>query len=335
MNSPSVLHERIMREYQNRQDKNRAIYKEKLQEIYNLFPRVKQIDDEISLLSVKHATRIITENISPEEAVNAVKAEKSRLNAEKQTILSSADIMEPCIETECKLCADTGYVEGEKCKCYMEIMRRFMTSKVDGTKNVNLDFTKDTFDKFSFEWYSKNALNDKINISPYENMKAVYNECVMFCKEFDTVKKNLYFYGSSGTGKTFMANCIASNLLKEGHSVVYYSAYKLFQFMEDYKFLRIDRESNIHDFDSIYNCDLLIIDDLGTEFGSGYTCSVFFDILNTRLLNEKSTIISSNLTLGNLEKKYTERVASRIIGNFEVMRFLGDDIRITKKRIGR
>ncbi len=335
MYSSGILHDKVMKEYQNRQLKNQAIAKEKLQELYLSFPRLKQIDDEISALAVRHASRILTENISPDEAVKAVNAEKAVLLRERKSILDDNGISDTETHYDCSICKDTGIADGQKCKCYMEIMKKIMLTDIDGSKSISFDCEKDVFENFSLQWYSKNVIDSKINISPYDNIKSVYRDCQLFCDDFDIKKDNLYFYGTSGTGKTFMASCIANKLMSRGYSVVYQSAYKLFQFMEDYKFCRIDRDMNEGIYESIYNCDLLIIDDLGTEFGTAYTCSVLFDILNTRLLNEKSTIISTNLSLSNLEKKYTDRVASRIIGNFEVMRFMGDDIRIAKKGIGR
>ena len=156
-----------------------------------------------------------------------------------------------------------------------------------------------------------------------------------YVEHWEEMKRNnagMMLLGDTGTGKTFMAGCIANRFISRGYSVVYQSAYKLFQFMEDYKFNRVERNAESGLFERIYNADLLIIDDLGTEFSTAYTCSVLFDILNTRLLNKKSTVISSNLNLDNLIKKYTDRVSSRIIGYFEMMRFTGDDIRIAKKQ---
>lgn len=326
----NALHEKVLNEYRKKQERHKIEHDIKLEELYTSFPEIKQIDDEISTLAVKHAARIIKEGITPETAVKAVETEKEALLSRRNSILEGAHLEIPTISYDCNICKDTGIINGQKCKCYMEIMKKLMLSQINGARSIVFNFEEDTFDNFSFEWYSKNITDAKINISPYENIKSVYAECRDFCHNFGAEFKNLYFYGSSGTGKTFMASCIANELIGLGYSVVYQSAYKLFQFMEDYKFGRIERD--LSSYDSIYNCDLLIIDDLGTEFGTAYTCSVLFDILNTRLLNEKSTIISSNLNLGNLEKKYTDRVQSRIIGNFEMLRFMGDDIRILKKQ---
>ena len=330
----NMLHELVMKEYQKKEEMRKNQRDIKLADLYARFPEIRAIDEQISSLAIKHAARIIKEGITPEMAVEAVKSEKAVLESKRASILNKAMYSEDmAVEYDCDICKDTGFVDGQKCKCYMEIMKKIMLSNVNGAKNLIFDFENDTFDNFTFEWYSKDVIDSKINISPYENIKSVYMVCKDFCNNFGRDAQNLYFYGSSGTGKTFMASCIANEVSSKGYNVIYQSAYKLFQFMEDYKFCRIDREAPLYD--DIYNCDLLIIDDLGTEFGTAYTCSVLFDILNSRLLNEKSTIISSNLNLGSLEKKYTDRVHSRIVGNFEVLRFLGEDIRILKKQTGR
>ncbi len=327
----SALHEKVLGEYQKKQQMHKAEYENKLNELYAQCPKVKAIDDEISFLAVKHAARIIKENISPQEAVEAVNAEKANLESMRRDLLGDREDI--TFKYDCDICKDTGSIDGKKCKCYMEIMQRLISEETNGAKNISIDFENETFENFSLSWYSKEISDPVINISPYDNMKSVYAECINMCRNFGKEAKNLYFYGASGTGKTFMASCIANRLIADGYTVVYQSAYKLFQFMEDYKFCRIERDNA--EYDRIYNCDLLIIDDLGTEFSTAYTCSVLFDILNTRLLNKKSTIISSNLNLSNLEKKYTDRVQSRIIGNFEMLRFMGQDIRILKKQIRR
>lgn len=330
MYSSGSIHNMVMKEYSKKQEKYQNDLRVITEEIHNSFPEVKEIDKQISLLALKHANRIISENITPQDAVDAVKVEKDELLKRRNAILSGKTFAYP--KHECELCSDTGEVNGQRCSCYMNLTKQFLASRLDGTKNILVDVENDTFEKFSLDWYSKEIVDNKIMVSPYEIMKIAYSKAISFCENFANDFSNLYFYGKSGTGKTFLASCIANELIRKGYKVVYQTSYKLFQFLEDYKFCRIDRESNLKDYENIYNCDLLIIDDLGTEFGTAYTCSVLFDILNTRLLNSKSTIISTNLTFPNLESKYTERVHSRIVGNFDVIRFLGDDIRILKKQ---
>ncbi len=332
MHSPAYFEDKVLKEYEKKQEKHKAEFKEKTEILYKTLPALKSIDEKISSLAIKHASRIIKEGITPDEAVSAVRSERKQLETERNKLLGDYRVV---IDYDCDKCLDTGIVDGQKCECYMLNLKKLMLSEINGFDSIHYNFSKDTFDNFSLKWYSQNITDKKINISPYENMKSVYSEARTFCDNFDTQKKNLYFYGTTGTGKTYLAGCIANEIVSKGYKVFYQSAYKLFQFMEDYKFCRIDRETNASAYDSIYNCDLLIIDDLGTEFGTAYTCSVLFDILNTRELNEKSTIISTNLNLSNLENKYTDRIHSRILGNFEIFRFMGDDIRILKKQNGR
>lgn len=329
-NSPSV-HEAVMREYERMRNENEKKLEQRRNAVYEIVPAIAQIDREVSMLAVKNASRIISEGITAQEAVNSLNEQKEKLLSKRRELIEEfgvTDDAEP--EYNCPICHDTGAVNGKRCSCYMDIFKKVMRSSVNGSSDISIDFDNDTFDNFSLEWYSKTK-DERLGTSPYDNMNSVLAECKLFCMDFNKKGGNLYFYGASGTGKTFMTNCIANFLIRNGNSVIYQSAYKLFQFMEDYKFGRINAESVSGKHDSIYNSDLLIIDDLGTEFMTAYTCSVLFDILNTRLCNGKSTIISTNLSVGKLKEKYTDRISSRIIGNFELMRFIGDDIRIAKK----
>lgn len=335
MYSSQTLHEKVMHEYERTRIFCRSRAEQSREGLYKQLPEVREIDNEISMLAVKNASLIISDGISPEEAVKALEEKRNELLIKRDAIIKKSGL--PYDEPErycCALCKDTGYVNGKKCSCYDKMLKKVINSLPDSYSDIFPDFEKDVFDNFSLEWYSKQK-DEKLGTSPYDNMLSVLRECKLFCIDFDEKGGNLYFYGGSGTGKTFMANCIANFLMQRGKSVLYQSAYKLFQFMEDYKFGKISREKCVSQYDSVYSSDLLIIDDLGTEFTTAYTCSVFFDILNTRLIGGKSTLISTNLSVGKLSQKYTDRVSSRIIGNFELMRFLGDDIRIAGKFSGR
>lgn len=324
-----ILNSKIEKEYERMRSEREKEKKEHLNDIYAKFPRVKQIDDKISTLAVTYATKMLTEGISADDAVCLVETQRNALQTERRKILDDAGFVETDIPAQCELCGDTGIVDGKKCSCYLNIMKKVLAASASSNENAFFKLENDTFDKFDLSWYDKNK-NIKNGFSEYDNMRSVYVSCKLFCNNFANENKNLYFCGTSGTGKTFLATCIANELISKGYSVVYQSSHRLFQFLEDFKFCRIDRESNQEYYNSIYDADLLIIDDLGTEFISAYTCSVFFDILNTRLMNKKSTVISSNLFVTNLEKKYTDRISSRIAGYFDVMAFTGPDIRIAK-----
>lgn len=159
--------------------------------------------------------------------------------------------------------------------------------------------------------------------------EAVY-KAFDFIKSFDQEFQNLLLYGEAGTGKTFLCNCIAKQLLDDGFSVIYFTAFQLFEILEKQKFQN-DSEVSGH-FQNIFDCDLLIIDDLGAELSNTFTVSHLFLCLNERLLRKKSTLISTNFDLNLLSKTYTERISSRVLSNYNIIELFGDDIRIQKKK---
>ncbi len=165
-----------------------------------------------------------------------------------------------------------------------------------------------------------------------EKLTSVVDHCHYFINNFDKTFDNLLFYGRAGTGKTFLINCIAKELIEKSYSVIYLSAVQLFDLLADYSFKRsnttIYRQIS---FDELLRCDLLIIDDLGTEMSNSFTESSLFDCLNERLIHQKSTIISTNFSLQELQQKYEERIFSRTAGNYTPLKIFGDDIRIKKK----
>lgn len=332
MCSYNSMHEKIMHEYENIRMQHYNEQQKKLGRLYEIAPEIQEIDGRISALAFEYASKIISDGITPDDAVCLVKENKEQLEKQRAYYLKLHNINpeQLLVSYNCPVCKDTGFVGNNKCKCYSEVMKKVLGRGSAGLKNINLDIDNDTFENFTLDWYSKET-DPKLGVSQYEIMHSVRNECISFCELFKKAGGNLYFYGNSGTGKTFMTKCIVNKLLSQGVNIVYRSAYGFFQFMEDYKFGRTDREAFQAEYNSVYDSDLLIIDDLGTEFITSYTCSVFFDVLNTRLGNKKSTIISSNLNIKNLAERYTERVSSRIIGEFELLRFAGNDIRIAKK----
>jgi DNA replication protein DnaC len=154
-----------------------------------------------------------------------------------------------------------------------------------------------------------------------------------FIKEFDSVRRNLYFYGTVGTGKSFLSVCIARDLIESGHSVIYFSASDLFDRISEYSFDYKSREQLSRLYDDLYGCDLLIIDDLGTEMTNVFVTSQLFACINERHLREKATIISTNLSLSELQGRYSDRVFSRVSSLYDIYRFTGMDIRIQKARL--
>ena len=291
-------------------------------------PEIGLIDEQISCLAVHFAKKVITDGITPEKAVELMENKRDELLHRKFSLIEKNNLeRDDLVGYSCEKCNDTGFVGEYPCACYIEKLRHLTAELVKKTAGLGADFKNNTFKNFNMNYYSR-EVDSKYGISAYDNMSAILKECKYFINSFDDVhSKNLLFYGASGLGKTYMSHCIANELIQKGYTVVYQTAYKMFQFLEDYKFGKIAREQNEKVYNSIYDCDLLIIDDLGTEFITSYTCSVFFDVMNSRLIEGKKTIISTNLSISELENIYSQRVFSRILGNYNILQFFGDDIR--------
>ena len=198
--------------------------------------------------------------------------------------------------------------------------------------NIRSILATENFSKFSFRYYSDDYIDETIGLSPLTNMQKVVAGCKSFIRHFDKKRDNLLLLGNTGVGKTFLANCIARELLDKGHTVIYLTSFRLFDILEKYKFGK-DEDSTYeaaNQFEYILDCDLLIIDDLGTELNNAFTNSQLYLIINERLLRHKSTVISTNLSLNNINTSYGERIFSRIVSSYQVHRIVGEDIRLHK-----
>lgn len=254
-------------------------------------------------------------------------AEKS-LNAQKKKaeILKENGFPEDYLKTDyhCKICNDTGYHEGYMCSCYKELILE--TARKELCSTALLD--ESTFDKFNLNYYS-NKVDTNINMSPRYHMTNVFNMCRKYANEFTRESKGLFFYGKTGLGKTHLSLAIADVAVRKGYNVIYTPVEKAMHQLEKEHFSRTnkDEESILEDFTS---CDLLILDDLGAEFSTSFTVSQIYNIINSRLIDSKPTIISTNLGLEDIEKTYSQRVLSRIIGSLKPVYFFGEDIRQIK-----
>ncbi len=323
--------ELIADEYKQLNKQRREHLEEYNRYLYGILPQINDIDDEIACLAISSASQVVKGTLTVQEAFEHMEKRRNELNAQKAQLMSKADVKpyEP-LPYKCSACKDTGIKNGQKCWCYKQKVRKYMIDSAKKISNFSCDIDKDNFAALSMQYYDKNII-PKLGISPLEYMSGIVKKCREYCESFGPESDNLFFSGEPGRGKTYMANCIANELLSKGYSVIYQTSYKLFQFLEDYKFGKLDRDEFEQNSKAIYDCDMLIIDDLGTEYITAYTCSVFFDVINSRLLNNKKTLISTNLSMGDMAKNYTERVASRIKGEFNAMHFIGNDIRVLKR----
>lgn len=320
---------------QYEQKRSRAIYlaDQKKVDLYKKYPEIEKLDNDISSLSIKNIQLVLTSGSKTE--LSKVNTRISELKDEKNSLLKkykiSMDSFNP--QFECKKCKDTGYIQTSSgnvlCSCIKQELYNieYNNSNIYDLKNQN-------FNNFDLNLYSDESNFEKYNTktSPKDNMKSIEKTCKAFIKNFDDPNENnLLFCGNTGLGKTFLSSCIANELIKKGKTVLYQTAPIMLDRIIDYKFNKTNNDIS----STIYNVDLLIIDDLGTETKSNFKVTELFNIINSRLLNQNNkitkTIISTNLSLQDLYNTYEERIVSRIIGNYNACYFYGDDIRIKKK----
>jgi len=226
----------------------------------------------------------------------------------------------------CERCKDTGFCDDKMCGCLEEIYRQEQSSSLSNLFKLG----SEKFENFNLQYYDDRP-SPETGISPRKSMEIVYETCFQYAQKFGKNSMNLFFNGAPGLGKTYLSACIARVVAENGYSVVYDMATVIFTRFEDAKFSRADNLEDIRDEIKRYmECDLLIMDDLGTEMTTVFTISVLYEIINTRLVTGKKTIVNSNLTIAELQKRYSEQITSRLEGEYQVLTFYGEDIR--KKR---
>ncbi len=302
--------------------------------VYDENPELAEIENKINTIALKSAkSRIFSDNLSREVEQEKLEIELAKLNRDYNDKLKELGLTKKDFEPkyECEKCNDTGFIDNKMCSCFNQelINEAFKQSNLSKIKEEN-------FETFDFGYYSTCSNKEKYGIekSPLENIDGIRKLAYNFSHNLDdTQQKNLLFTGSTGLGKTFLANCIACEAIKQGKSVIYQTAPILLDKMVDYKFRFNKTDSEREEYDKIFDVDLLIIDDLGTEAMNSAKFSELFNILNTRLLKNKKILISTNLTPQEIKREYEERIFSRFVGDFLVCRFVGEDIRLLKKKI--
>ncbi|NLI90050.1 MAG: ATP-binding protein [Epulopiscium sp.] len=297
--------------------------------IYESIPAIEDIDQRISSIGIRLAKAAFNSESDTNDLISNFKAESQKLKKEKEDLLLANGYPKDYLELhyDCIQCKDTGYIETEQCSC----LNQTLISLAYEQSNLSHILEYENFDTFDFAYYSK-EVDKHHGRSPHENMQNIYRFCVHFVHKFSSSFQNILFYGNTGLGKSFLCNCIAKDLLDQGKTVLYLPSVQLFQLFETARFHREDMEDFSKEMlDTLLTVELLIIDDLGTEFITSFTGPELFNTLNTRMLNQKSTIVSTNLSLKELKDQYSERIVSRIFGNYEVFPFFGEDIRIQKR----
>ena len=298
---------------QAQKDKQRR-YNMLLAAAYDSNPRLREIDRE----HAEVGARLVNAALSGGKALDGLKKHSSALTLEKKLLLEKADIKEPT--PDCPICGDTGYIGGKICGCVKRKAAEIMLSEL----SEEMPLENSRFDNFNLNYYKD---EDGKSGNPRRRLTAILKVCTEYVIGFDPKKsKNLLFMGSAGLGKTHLTLAIVSGLIEKGFVPVYGSAENLFAKIEKEKFAGENRGA----YESMTACDLLVIDDLGAEMATAFTKSALYNLVNTRLLSGRPTIINTNLSMKEIEMRYTARISSRLIGSFDAYKFIGNDIRQQK-----
>jgi len=323
----SRLMTELMREYDRERQAAARLRESRLEQVYAKAPRLREIDDELAGTGLA-LTKAILQRQSSAEVVQAQKDASARLLAERAQLLADNGFAPEFLTDvyKCAACGDTGFVDAARCKC----LKQRLVGKYYALSNLGAALKAENFDTFDLSFYA-DAVDTQTGLSPRAQMKKILAASLQFVETFGETQANLLLHGATGLGKTFLCNCIAKEILERGHTVLYTTAAQLFQMAEKARFRRDDDESQEEYIEMVLDVDLLIIDDLGTEFSTSLTSAETFRFINTRLQNRKSTIISTNLAPADLEVQYSDRVISRLLGSYTMLRCVGEDIRLQKR----
>lgn len=287
-----------------------------LKAAYATNPRLEKIESELSSIG---ASLVITTLSGDKEKLAELQKRSKLLSAEKAEILNKSQV--PEIQYECNLCCDTGLVSGKICECIRKEAGKILMAEL--SKNMPLDNCR--FENFDLKYYSDKT--DSNGENPRKQMTAIFKFCKEYVLNFNPeTAENVIFMGSPGLGKTHLTMAIVAGVVEKGFLPVYGSAQNLFSAIESEKFSSDKTDA----LETMLGCDLLVIDDLGTELVTSFTRSVLYNLVNTRMLCKKPTIINTNLQLEELKDTYTNRIASRFMGEYTWKEFCGRDIRLQK-----
>ncbi len=313
----NAQYDSIMHEYEERRSLHRQELEERLQSVYENVPGYKDLDDETATASVNFGKRLLSGEKLDRSLLKAQLAELAR---QKSLLLSEAGYSSDYLDMgyTCPDCRDTGYIGNDKCHCF----RQKIIDTLYDKSNLRSLTKSSNFRKMTDKYYEGEDLKRFLGAK-----KAAED----FINTFGHDYHNLFIYGTVGTGKSFLSICIADELLRKGHSVIYFSSVGLFEMIAENIFDYNAKDELRALYDDLFNCELLVIDDLGSERITNLVLSELFSLLNERDSRKKPTIITSNLALEGLQQLYSDRIFSRITSNFRLLKLSGPDIRKVKK----
>ena len=318
----------IMLTYSQRRLDNLHLQEERREEAYTRIPELAALENEIQDASLAAAKRRVMGRSFHDDQKSLHQLIGQNKKKKEQLLVQAgypADYLDPIYT--CPICHDTGFVDGKQCPCFKQESTKLLTRE----SNLEEILKTENFDHFSMALYSKNLRDPLTKKSSYALMAENLDLARTFIRNFESNFSNLFLYGNTGLGKTFLSHCIAKELLDQGHFVVYFSAVNFFDMVSDRHFAR-DEEA-----DTLYKralgSDLVILDDVGTEVPNSFSTSALFTFLNNRIETRKPVIISTNLALNQFKDIYGERIFSRIMSCYKFLAFVGEDIREQKRTV--
>ncbi|MBQ9270092.1 MAG: ATP-binding protein [Oscillospiraceae bacterium] len=319
--------QRARSRYAEAVESHRALQRSQREEICEELPEAAELERKLQATMAEVIAHSLRRGEDPTQAISAIRRRNRDLQEELHYLLEENGYDADALDEKplCSRCRDTGYVGAEMCSCLKqyccEEQKRELTSLLS---------TNATFDDFSLDYYPT-TVNPATGLSPREQMEFNYESCVEYARHFRPGPgRNLLMNGAPGLGKTFLSACIAREVVDRGYSVVYDTAIHVFSCMEKQKFGG-GTEEELRMAERVLECDLLILDDLGTEMNTSFISPALYSVINSRILSEKPTIISTNFTLHQLSQRYTPQIASRLDGEYRILVFAGNDIRKLKK----
>ena len=313
--------QRALRRLQSEKEQNEQSSRARIAAIYEKEPRLAEIERELRKTAAHVLAVTFRTQGDPVSAMQQLKKENLALQQERDWILQTEGL-EPddlTVQPICPKCGGTGYVGAAMCECLKELCRQEQKKELSAL----LGSGHESFEKFRLDLYPA-QYDERLKTSPRTLMERTYRDTLAYAQGFSCASPSLLFVGATGLGKTFLSACIARMVAERGFSVSYAPVSRLFAAFEADKFRPDPDASRTAEF---FSCDLLIIDDLGTEMTTQFTVSALYQILNTRLLEGRPTIVSTNLPLGDIAPRYSAQIYSRLLGAYRLYKFYGDDIR--------
>ena len=311
--------ERLAQAREDRESENR----QHLAQAYAAVPRIREIDMQLRRTMAMAAQAAFLQGSDGRAEMDSIREQNLQLQRERAR-LAAEHFEEGFLDDTplCDRCGGSGYLGTQMCECLAELCRQEQKKEISV-----LSGSKEHFAQFRLDYYP-DRIDPTLGVNIRSVMEKTYQNCKRYALTFSEKSGNLLFSGDTGLGKTFLSACVARTVADRGYSVVYESAGHLFSNLERAKFS--GDEQARQDSQKYTVCDLLIIDDLGTEMPGQFTTAALYSLINDRLLSGKAMIVSTNLTVDDLSRRYSPQIASRLRGSFTRVAFLGDDIRVKK-----